>query len=50
VANSQIHNPMHDEYFSVPVLDHLVLISVNLMPEPALYPGADAAERSQETL
>jgi hypothetical protein len=43
----------HDEYFSVPVLDLLVSISVGLVPEPALCQGADeadAAERSQETL
>jgi hypothetical protein len=40
----------HDEYFSVPVLDHLVSISVGLVPEPALCSGAGAAERSQETL
>jgi hypothetical protein len=40
----------HDEYFSVSVLDHLVSISVGLVPEPALCPGAGAADRSQETL
>jgi hypothetical protein len=40
----------HDEYFSVPVSDHLVSVSAGLVPEPALCPGAGAAERSQETL
>jgi hypothetical protein len=40
----------HDEYFSVPVLDFLVSVSAGLVPEPALCPGAGAAERSQETL
>ena len=40
----------HDEYFSLPVLDRLVSISTGLVPEPALCPGAGAAERSQETL
>jgi hypothetical protein len=34
----------------VPVLDHLVSISADLVPESALCPGADAAESSQETL
>ena len=33
----------------MPVLDRLVSISTGLVPEPALCPGADAAERSQET-
>jgi hypothetical protein len=48
-----IQNPpkkVHDEYFFVPVLDHLVSVSAGLVPEPALCPGAGAAERSQETL
>jgi hypothetical protein len=40
----------HNEYFSVPVLVQLVSISVGLVPEPALCPGAGAAESSQETL
>ena len=40
----------HDEYFSVPVLDRFVSISTGLVPEPALCPGAGAAERFQETL
>jgi hypothetical protein len=40
----------HDEYFSVPVFDHLVSFSAGLVPEPALCPGAGTAERSQETL
>jgi hypothetical protein len=31
-------------------LDHFVSISAGLVPEPALCPGADTAERSQETL
>ena len=39
-----------DEYFYVPVLDRLVSISTGLVPEPALCPGAGAAERSQETM
>jgi hypothetical protein len=34
----------------VPVLDHLVSISAGFVPAPELYPGAGAAERSQETL
>jgi hypothetical protein len=34
----------------VPVLDHLVSISVGFVPEPELCPGAGATERSQETL
>jgi hypothetical protein len=34
----------------VPVLDQLVSVSGDLVPEPALCPGAGAAERSQETL
>jgi hypothetical protein len=34
----------------VPVLDQVVSISAGLVPEPALCPGAGAAERSQETL
>jgi hypothetical protein len=34
----------------VPVLDHLVFISLGLVPEPVLYPGAGAEDRSQETL
>ena len=34
----------------MPVLDRLVSISTGLVQEPALCPGAGAAERSQETL
>ena len=34
----------------MPVLDRLVSISTGIVPEPALCPGAGAAERSQETL
>ena len=34
----------------MPVLDRLVSISAGLVPEPALCPGAGAADRSQETL
>jgi hypothetical protein len=34
----------------VPVLDQLVSVIAGLVPEPALCPGAGAAERSQETL
>jgi hypothetical protein len=42
------HKKGHDEYFSVPVLDHLVSISAGLVPQPAFFLGA--AERSQEKL
>jgi hypothetical protein len=49
-TNQYRPNKGHDEYFSVPVLDHLVSISVSLVPGPGICPGAGAAERPQETL